>query len=603
MSRNFIAKLFAASLLSGIIFCAKAQFNIDSFLLVNKKKSYPEKIKSFLYFGDKVGAQRFDDVIKIAEEGIIIAEKQADLSAVGVFKRRIGESYYFKGDYNKAAEYFYGSIKIFEQKKEQQNLANSYNALAKLYRKTRDIERSLKNYDAAMSNFRTISDSAGIAMIYNESGVVFGYKGDYKEAANRYTASLVIDEIRKDTIGICYALSNLASVYTIQNDFIKAENYLQKSLNFCKLLNDKFSIALNYSELANTLSSAKKYDKAILYIDSSNSIANLMGYPELRRNNYEQLANIAEQKGDFEKALFYNKLTRVINDSIFNIEKSKKIEELNTRYETEKKERTIVEQKDRIVLQNTLMVAAIILVLLGSFLAYANYRRYQWRQEAKLQAETLLQQQNAAKAVMDAEEAERKRIATDLHDGVGQLMSAAKMNLSAYEHHTDFKTHEELENFQKIISLVDAGCKEVRAVSHNMMPTSLLTNNLPNAINEFIGKLDNRALKVHLHSEGFEEPINTSTETVLYRVIQECVNNVIKHSEASVLDISLIKEPKEITATIEDNGKGFIVDKSTYTDGIGLKNIITRVEFLKGTVDFTSAPGKGTLVAIYIPIQ
>ena len=96
--------------------------------------------------------------------------------------------------------------------------------------------------------------------------------------------------------------------------------------------------------------------------------------------------------------------------------------------------------------------------------------------------------------------------------------------------------------------------------------------------------------------------MNTDIETVLYRVIQECVNNVIKHSEASVLDISLVKESNEITATIEDNGKGFEVDKTTYNDGIGLKNIITRVEFLKGTVDFTSAPGKGTVVAIYIPV-
>ena len=90
---------------------------------------------------------------------------------------------------------------------------------------------------------------------------------------------------------------------------------------------------------------------------------------------------------------------------------------------------------------------------------------------------------------------------------------------------------------------------------------------------------------------------------MLSRVIQECVNNVIKHSQASVLDISLVKELNEITATIEDNGKGFVVDKTTYTDGIRLKNIITRVEFLKGTVEFTSAPGKGTLVAIYIPIS
>ena len=581
---------------------ATAQFNIDSFKTSHKKEKYDIKIKSYLDFGETTGKQHFDDVINIAEEGIVLAQKNGDSIAVGILKRQTGESYYFKGNYNTAAEYFYSSIKIFENINELQNLAKSYNALAKLYRKTKDLNRSLENYDKAMALFRTLQDSAGIAMIYNESGVVFEYQEKYKEAARRYAASLAIDEKRKDTVGICYALSNLAGVYIIQNNFITAESYLQKSLAFRKQLNDKFSLALNYSDLGNTYLSANQYDNAILYIDSSNRIAINMGYPELRGSNFDILAKVAEKQGDFKKALYYNKLKTTISDSIFNIEKSKKIEELNTRYETEKKERTIAEQKNRIVLQNTLMVAAIILVLLGSFLAYANYRRYQWRQEAKMQAETLLQQQNAVKAVMDAEEAERKRIATDLHDGVGQIMSAAKMNLSAYEHDADFKTHEQQENFQKIISLVDAGCKEVRAVSHNMMPTALLTNNLPDAINEFIRKLDSRALKVYLHSEGFNEPISSSIESVLYRVLQECVNNVIKHAEADVLDISLIKEPNEIIATIEDNGKGFDTSNSSSRDGIGLKNIFTRVEFLKGTVDLSSTPGKGTQITIYVPV-
>ena len=150
--------------------------------------------------------------------------------------------------------------------------------------------------------------------------------------------------------------------------------------------------------------------------------------------------------------------------------------------------------------------------------------------------------------------------------------------------------------------MVDAGCKEVRAVSHNMMPTALLKNNLPDAINEFISKLDNRALKVHLHSEGFNEPINSSIESVLYRVLQECVNNVIKHANADVLDISLVKEPNEIIATIEDNGQGFETSSNAGKDGIGLKNIFTRIEFLKGTVDLSSAPGRGTQIAIYVPV-
>jgi two-component system NarL family sensor kinase len=182
------------------------------------------------------------------------------------------------------------------------------------------------------------------------------------------------------------------------------------------------------------------------------------------------------------------------------------------------------------------------------------------------------------------------------------MMSAAKMNLSAYESNTWFKNEEEKKSFEKIIALVDESCKEVRYVSHNMMPNALLKNNLASAISEFIDKLDQQKLKVHLYTEGLEQRLNSDTETVLYRVIQECVNNVIKHAHANTLDISVIREDGSITATIEDNGKGFDSTDKEKSEGIGLKNIRTRVGYLKGTVDFDSAPGKGTLVALHIPV-
>ena len=177
------------------LFCtlkSNGQFNKDSFKILHKSESYSKKIRAYLAFGETTGKQHFDDVIYIANEGILIAKKNGDSVVVGKLKRQIGESYYFKGNYNEAAEYFYASVKIFEASGDQQNLANSYNALAKLYRKTRDLSRSLQNYDRAMSIFESLNDSTGMAMIYNESGVVFEYQEKYQEAARRYTASLII---------------------------------------------------------------------------------------------------------------------------------------------------------------------------------------------------------------------------------------------------------------------------------------------------------------------------------------------------------------------------------------------------------------------------
>jgi two-component system, NarL family, sensor kinase len=582
--------------------CAYSQ-EIDSLKAVmNSSKPYAKRIKAYRDYLGKFTLQNFDDAISIGADALALATKNGDSVVVGELKREIGEAWYFKGKYDIAANYFYESVSLLEKTNDKVQLANSYNALAKLYRKTRDLKRSLENYDKAMNLFRSLNDSGGISMIYNESGVVFEYAGDYETAIDRYSASLKIAQRRNDPVGICYALSNLAGVYTLQNKFTEAENYLQQTLSIRKQLKDTFALALSYSDLGNTYTSAGNYEKAKACLDSSNAIADTMGYPELKRNNYELLSQIAEKQGNYQLALDYFHKRTGLQDSIFGIEKTRQIEELNTRYETEKKERMIHEQQSKLAKQKIIIGSVIALVILAGLLGYTQYRRYKWKQEAKMRTAILKQQEEAMKAVIEAEEAERQRIAKDLHDGVGQMMSAAKMNLSAYESNVHFKDEEEKEGFEKIIALVDESCKEVRAVSHNMMPNALLKNSLASAIREFIDKLDQKILQVHLYTEGLEERLDSNVETVLYRVIQECVNNVIKHADANTLDISIIKEANEIIATIEDNGKGFDTTDKEKFDGIGLKNIRTRVEYLKGTVDFDSSPNKGTLVALHVPL-
>ena len=164
-----------------------------------------------------------------------------------------------------------------------------------------------------------------------------------------------------------------------------------------------------------------------------------------------------------------------------------------------------------------------------------------------------------------------------------------------------FSTEKQHFSYGKIMALVDDSCKEIRAVSHNMMPNALLKSNLAEALRTFVNQVDHPDLRIDLYTEGLEEKLNNNTETVLYRVIQECMNNVIKHAVATTLDISVIKDIDGISATVEDNGKGFDQAGIQYADGIGVKNIKSRILYLKGSVEFISAPGKGTLVSLHIP--
>ncbi len=579
-----------------------AQLNTDSLrVVINSNKPYKEKSNASIKLVEYFQLKNFDSTLFEGEKALQLARKNTDSTSVAELKRQIGVASYFKGKYDVAAANFYESIAILEKSNNLKKLAPVYNELAKLYRKTRNLDRALENYNKADAIFRQLRDTGGIAMILNESGVVFEYREDYREALNRYKSSMKLAETTGDSLSVSYSLSNIAGVYVVQKNYDQAEKNLLRALHIREILKDSFAIALTYSDLGATMTGKDNYPKAIEYLTLSNKTAVALKYPELLSNNYNELSNVAQKQGDFQKAFRYFLKRSVLRDSLYALEKTKQIEELNSKYESAKKEQQITKQENRLRMQNYLIAGIAGLVLFTALLVHAGYKREKLRKEQQLQTEIMKQQQLAVKAVMEAEENERERIAKDLHDGVGQMMSAAKMNLSAFESEIQFLGPEHRNTYEKIISLVDESCKEVRTVSHIMMPNALLKNNLGAAIRDFVDKLSNKHLQVHVYTEGLDDRMDSNIETVLYRIIQECVNNAIKHAGATTLDISLIRDKDGISGTIEDNGKGFDATGKEKFEGIGLKNIATRIEYLKGTVDFDSAPSRGTVVALHVP--
>lgn len=580
-----------------------AQVNTDSLNgVVYSKKPYDEKISASLKLLENYQLKNFDSTIIIGNKALQIARSNTDSVTVAEIKRHMGVASYFKGDYDVAARNYIESISILEKNNKPAELAATYNELAKLYRKTRDLDRALQTYNKADELYRRIKDTAGISMILNESGVVFEYREDFAEALNRYRASLELAAKRGDSLGVSYSLSNIAGVYVIQQNYKAAELNLLRALKIRQELKDSFTIALTYSDLGVAMNSMGDYTKAISYLTQSNQLAEKMHYPELQSNNYNELSMVAQKQGDFQHAYQYFLKRSAIRDSLYALEKTKQIEELNTRYETAKREKEIEQQQNRIRFQNILFIGIAALILFSGLLILSKIRRNKLRQEAALKTALMQQQELAIKAVMEAEENERERIAKDLHDGIGQMMSAAKMNLSAFESGAEFTSEEQKKSFEKIISLVDESCREVRTVSHIMMPNALLKNNLAEGIREFVSKLNPEAMKVDVYTEGLDERLDTGVETMLYRVVQECVNNTIKHSGATNLDISLIRDKDGISGTIEDNGKGFDIQDPRIKNGIGMRNITSRITYLKGSLDIDSSPGRGTLIALYIPL-
>jgi two-component system NarL family sensor kinase len=494
------------------------------------------------------------------------------------------------------------SEKLADETDDQISKAKSLNNIGALYREQKNFSKALEYHAEARAIAFSINDSLTIADCANNTGIVFEMEKKFDSATAYYKTALDIYKKIDNIQRVSIALNNLGVMFKQMNNYPQAIEYYKEALTISEKLGDKFVIAANNVNIASALNETKSYTTALEYNTKGIEIANEIGALDILVAAADNMAIAYQGLNNYAKAYEWQKKLTVYNDSLINIERNKQMADAEERYQTAKKEKLIEQQKFEIVKKNYWLLGSTGVLLFASLLGYSTYRRYKLRQGVKLQQAIILQQDLATKAILTAEENERKRIAGELHDGVGQMMSAAYMNLSAFEHDLQLADNKNKDRFERIKLLVDESCKEVRMVSHNMMPNALLKNGLANAVRDFVDKIDNRVLKVDLYSEGLNERIDSNTETVLYRVIQECVNNVIKHSGANHLDISLIKEHNAIHVTIEDNGNGFDATQKDNFEGMGLKNILTRIQFLKGEVDFDSRPGSGTLVAIHVPL-
>jgi two-component system, NarL family, sensor kinase len=514
----------------------------------------------------------------------------------------LGAMQSIKANYSAALQHYFEAITIWETLNNKRGVMLAKNNIGEVYGylKKNDLQYQYLNEALAIADENNFND--GKALTKQNLSIYYASKNDFKNAFTTQMYAVLLFEKQGKMSEAALGYSNAGAYKFFSGNLDSALFYYEKAKVIGENLNDTRVLTMSYANIAEVYENKNKTAEAITNYNKCIELAKPAKLKEQLLFCYGQLSGVYQKKGDYPLSLQFIKLQQAVKDSILNIASSKNINELQTKYETARKEQQIQQQQFEITKKNYWIGGVTGLLLLSALLGYSYYKRNRLKQVQKMQAEIMRQQDMATKAIIEAEENERKRIAGDLHDGVGQTMSAAKMNLSSIESRLDFKNDDDKIAFEKIINLVDESCKEVRSVSHNMMPNALLKSGLSSAVKEFIEKIDSRILKVNLFSEGLNERLDSNVETVLYRIIQECVNNVIKHSGANELDISLIKDADGIAATIEDNGKGFTVNAKQEGEGIGLKNIKTRIEYLKGTVDFDSAPGKGTLVAIHVPL-
>ncbi|HKO82194.1 MAG TPA: sensor histidine kinase, partial [Chitinophagaceae bacterium] len=257
---------------------------------------------------------------------------------------------------------------------------------------------------------------------------------------------------------------------------------------------------------------------------------------------------------------------------------------------------------------NYILIASAVILLLISLLSYRNYKQKQKLQQQRIAELEAEKQLAATEAVLKGEEQERTRLARDLHDGLGGMLSGIKYSFQAMKGNL-VMTPENQQAFERSMDMLDSSIKEMRRVAHNMMPEALVKFGLDIALKDFCNDINRSgALQVTYQSIGLENAVIEQTITItIFRIVQELINNTMKHASAKTAIVQITRTDGSISITVEDDGKGFdpVILKSggarphdQVGRGIGWSNIGSRVEYLKGKLDVQSEPGKGTSVLI-----
>jgi signal transduction histidine kinase len=416
-----------------------------------------------------------------------------------------------------------------------------------------------------------------------------------RKALNGFTT------LRKDTLFLRdYMVANIffktGMVFKISNQPGKALRYFEAALDSTVYISaNPYEKAAYYLQAGEVLRQMKNLQGAKIYLYEGLRISNEIKHAENLRDACYYLSLVFADEKRYDSAWYYNQQYVALKDSITNVVSKFRTEEIKTVYDINEKNKIIARQTNT---RNILIASfAVLLVSLG-FL----YNRYRLRQKNRYQQELNRQQNDLFNAIAAAQEQERKRIAQDIHDGLGSVLSAAKLKMSEIKEAKPEMGADE--KFLTGIALLDEASSELRNISHNIMPATLSKLGLVPALKNLTEKISSHnGVHIHFFAHDCNNRMNEQIEISVYRIILELINNVVKHANATKATVQLVRYPDYINITVDDNGKGFETGRATdEKKGIGLGSVAARVELLKGKMDIDSMPGSGTTVVIDIPI-
>lgn len=548
----------------------------------------------------------FRSATKYLNESLSIRKQLKDSAGIAAICNKLGIIAQKQGRLKDALQYQINALKIYRQLHQDKYIGYTLNNIAIIHQNLGNLEKALEYHREGLEYRIRLKDQEGEATSYGNMANLYAKMHDTIQSISYYEKALKLSrELEKDEL-ISGNLSNMGNIYMARKDYPKALSLLKESLQIRERHGDSKGISSALARIGEVYTATGRYQEAMKSLHRALKIAKNISVPDEELGSLLGLAKLKALTHQNDSSFTLMREYIALKDSVYDARLKQQIMDVQAQYETDKLEQDLyLIKKDKEVTEIKLRqrkteIWLLIFVIIsisgaGIFLFY----RHQQRQKAAANAERIKEQEERINAVFQAQEEERRRIAKELHDGIGQTIGAIKLNYQSLKEKVG--QPDLLPDFGKVEKMLENAGSEVRSISHQMIPRELEQFGLVPAIEGMLNlHLGNSSLKVEFEHSGFGERVGQKIELVLFRVLQELVSNVIKHAQANQLTVQLIRLPAHVMLNVTDDGTGF--DTGSKKGGIGLLNMASRIEAVKGHLHFESAPGKGTTVTIRTPI-
>lgn len=457
----------------------------------------------------------------------------------------------------------------------------------------RDLPLAFRHYREGLALLKAEGATEQLSRAFDNYGVLYEANNDLDSAWHFYTKALANKELFHDSIGMPYSLNKMATVLIQRDRFVEAERLFQRADTIRRAIDDRLGLADQPVYFGDLYQAWGRYPEAIAQFTIGLEAAAQVDFPYLQQYCYEHLAECHEALGDHRAALQATRAAAAIKDSIAGETSMRTILELKERYNAAEKDREITalgERAARKQLYVWLSLVALGLVVVVGLLFHQTRQR---KERAKRDAAIIREREAGLKAVFAATETERGRLARELHDGVGQQLGGLKHRLEALKDKAPLT---------EVIGILDDTSREVRDMAHQMMPKALVRLGLAPALEELVHRtFTGTSVNATVEHFGMNDPLRPELSTGLYRIAQELIGNILKHAQATRVDVQLLRNKGHVVLLVQDDGRGF--DPTANGHGIGLQNITDRSRALGGSFDVETTTTTGTLSTVRIPID